>query len=208
MNTFNKSLVALFGVMALMLSMAGLAAAQQPARWVKERIYEGLDKTTADAYAKEINEGSRGGEIKNASVVADNNRPGNFAVDADRFYAAENPTLATVVKTGDLVSKGPNAKDVVRYTVQLTPGARYTIELKSGTGATKDGKAMPGFFDSVLMVEDGTGNVLAANDDINWPVNCNSKVTITVPQSGTIRVVVSSYRNGEWGPFTVTMTPQ
>ena len=108
-------------------------------------------------------------------------RTGRFAVEADRYNAAQ-PTVATAkTLTGSLSAPAADKRGIVRHTIQLTPGARYTIELQSGSGATNDSKALPGFFDPTLLVEDGQGATLGVNDDIDWPRNCNSRVTFTAP---------------------------
>jgi hypothetical protein len=117
-----------------------------------------------------------------------------------------------------LTAPAPNQKKIEWHTARLTPGARYVIDLKSGTGATemRDGirKALPGFFDPVLMVLDDQPNAKGDrpmlpggfNDDIDWPRNCNSRVTITAPPSGVVRIVVTSYRDGESGQYTIEIS--
>jgi hypothetical protein len=99
--------------------------------------------------------------------------------------------------------------------VALTPGVRYVIEVQSGTGATevRNGvpRALPGFFDPQVLVEDeradarGNRPTLAANDDIDWPRNCNSRVTITAPTSGLVRITVTSYNTDESGAYQISI---
>ncbi len=139
-----------------------------------------------------------------ATVVADG---ANFNVTAQKLRIVPR-TLSK-----NLTAPNANQRGIEWHDVKLTPGARYVIELRSGDGTTvsKNGvtTAKPGFFDPVLLVEDDTPATrnnrprLGQNDDIDWPRNCNSRVTITAPPSGLVRVVVSSYRTGESGPYTI-----
>lgn len=115
--------------------------------------------------------------------------------------------------TGTLSAPNANSKGVNPHVLSLQPGRRYTIELQSGDGATRrlpDNRlvAMPGYFDSVLVVQDERGTFLQSNDDISWPKNCNSRVSIVAPASGTVRVLVSSFNNGENGPYAIQVRPE
>jgi hypothetical protein len=205
MKPLRNLLVLSLGVMALMVS-ASMAQSPQDGTWKKETVFERRTKDTAESLQKDINDGNRPG-MRKASLapVPDTEY---FDVVAEVYYPAERPAGKAQTITGNLTAPKADARGVVRHTVTLTPGARYTIELQSGTGATRDGKALPGFFDPVLLVEDDQGRQLGFNDDIDWPRNCNSRVTITAPTSGTVRLVVSSYRTGESGPYTILVQPE
>src|SRR3954452_24085742 len=123
MNRLSKALVLACGVAALALATVGAAAAQQGGRWVRERIYERRDEATARMYAAEINRGDRFG-LRNAQVVSDG-APDRWAVDAERYYAAEpRPVAPPRTLTGHQTAPQPNARGIVRHTVAgLTPGA-------------------------------------------------------------------------------------
>src|SRR5947209_2858381 len=123
MTRLSKALALACGVAALALATVGAAAAQQGGRWVRERIYEGRDRATAQMFAGEINRGDRFG-LRNAQVVPDGG-PDRWAVDAERYYPADpRPPAAPRTLTGHLAAPQPNARGVVRHTVPgLTPGA-------------------------------------------------------------------------------------
>jgi hypothetical protein len=176
-----------------------------------EDVYEndvfvrGTSQSDADAAAGRINRGEQLPTWKGpASVVPDG---ANFNVIAQKLRIVPR-TLSK-----NLTAPAPDQRGVQWHEVKLTPGATYVIELRSGDGTTVTRNnvttAKPGFFDPVLLVEDDTPATrnnrprLGFNDDIDWPRNCNSRVTITAPPSGLVRVVVSSYRTGESGPYTI-----
>lgn len=106
-------------------------------------------------------------------------------------------------QTGNLTNTDP--KDTVRkemfariHTVALKAGQPVIIDLESG-----DGTAGKGFFDTWLRVEDPAGKNLAENDD--GGTNLNSRLEFRPPQDGSYRLVVTSYRAGETGAYTLTV---
>ena len=84
------------------------------------------------------------------------------------------------------------------HTVTLDAGQVIIIDLESG-----DGSAKPGFFDTWLRLEDPAGKVLGDNDD--GGNGLNSRMEFTVPANGTYRLVVTSYRAGATGAYTLTV---
>lgn len=98
----------------------------------------------------------------------------------------------------DAVRKDMHAKI---HTIDLKAGQVVIIDLESG-----DGTATNGFFDTYLRVEDKPGNTIAFNDD--GGMNLNSRLEFTAPKDGTYRLVVTTYRAGETGPYTLTVRPK
>lgn len=105
--------------------------------------------------------------------------------------------------TGNLTINDP--KDRIRkdmhskvHVANLTAGQTVVIDLESG-----DGTAAQGFFDTWLRLEDPSGQVLADNDD--GGTGLNSRMEFTVPNGGAYRLVVTSYRAGATGPYTLTV---
>lgn len=95
----------------------------------------------------------------------------------------------------DAVRKGCFAKV---HNVTLKAGETYTIDLTSG-----DGRTGPGFFDVWLRIEDASGKVILNNDD--GGEGLNARATFQPKDSGTYRMVVTSYRTGATGSYTLTV---
>ena len=109
--------------------------------------------------------------------------------------------------TGKLAATDP--KDTVRkdmyakvHVSAFKAGQTVIIDLESGDG---DPKTKPGFFDTWLRLEDANGKELAFNDDAVPGKNYNSRVEYTFTQDGNYRIIVTSYRPGATGPYTVTV---
>jgi hypothetical protein len=119
--------------------------------------------------------------------------------------APTRPFVSGSLTTGDPANGGRHYK---AYTFTVVRGVRYNVLLSSGTGQTQSGRALPGFFDPVLVVKDSRGGIIGQNDDINWPVNCNSPVSFLATYAGTIQIYVTSYRPGETGSFSLDIRTQ
>lgn len=87
------------------------------------------------------------------------------------------------------------------HTVNLQAGATYVIDVTSG-----DGSSGPGFFDVWLRIEDASGRTLMNNDD--GGSGLNARATFQPTASGTYRLVVTSYRSGATGNYTLQVRQQ
>jgi hypothetical protein len=212
MFTFARSAVAI----AIIATVTMVSAVQ--AGWERERYTSTLEDADAQRIAASIN----AGEVTNwrtATVTREivGGTP-RFHVFAERF-TPDQPPIPPVIPNpttinGNLAPANGAPRGINRHTVKLIPGRTYTIEVQSGTGATREvnNQRVPlaGFIDSVVLVEDENGRTLpnGSNDDIAWPTNCNAGVTIVAPASGNVRIVVSSFAAGEAGPYVIQMRPQ
>lgn len=77
------------------------------------------------------------------------------------------------------------------HPIKLTAGKTYVIDLESTE------------FDPLLRIVDEAGNVVAENDDINYPTNLNSRITFTAPADGAYRLVATSYQQRGVGAYTM-----
>src|SRR5262249_34767720 len=76
---------------------------------------------------------------------------------------------------------------------RLEAGKTYVIEMTSTA------------FDTYLKLLDPKGNLVAENDDIA-PNNLNSRIIFTPKESGTFRIVATSYQERGRGAYTLTIT--
>lgn len=85
------------------------------------------------------------------------------------------------------------------YEVKLESGVKYVIDLKSSA------------FDAYLRLEDAQGIQVAYNDDVTYVEdgkvktgwNRDSRIIYTPTQSGTFRVIATTFTNDGTGPFTL-----
>jgi len=79
------------------------------------------------------------------------------------------------------------------YTMSFTPRSAVSIRLESSA------------FDTYLIVRSPSGHQ-QDNDDLTPGQGLNSGLDIPVAEPGEYRIVVTSYRPGEVGPYTLTVT--
>jgi hypothetical protein len=79
------------------------------------------------------------------------------------------------------------------YPIAFQPGQQVSIRVESSS------------FDTYLIVRAPSGQ-LWENDDVQSG-NLNSGLDLTTTEAGGYQVVVTSYRPGETGPYTLTVTP-
>src|SRR5262249_1024594 len=93
----------------------------------------------------------------------------------------------------DTKLKGSYAKT---YTIQLTKGKAYRIDLSSSD------------FDTFLRLENAAGKELAFNDDIDLQnKNLNSRLLFLAPKTGAYKLVVTTYEPGKTGAFVLEAKP-
>jgi tetratricopeptide (TPR) repeat protein len=89
-----------------------------------------------------------------------------------------------------------NLKDESRQQThdhKLEAGITYVFDMRSAV------------FDTYLKLLDAKGTLLAENDDIA-PNNLNSRIIFTPKESGTFRIVATSFQERGRGPYTLTIT--
>lgn len=119
-------------------------------------------------------------------------------------FDAASPGILVVNLAGQITTSDPFDRERTKmharvHEVRLEAGVTYVIDLESGNG--QPGPQNPGFFDTWLRVEDAAGKTLAFNDDGGQALN--SRLTFVPTQSGTYRLVVTTYQAGATGLYTL-----
>jgi hypothetical protein len=58
-------------------------------------------------------------------------------------------------------------------------------------------------FDAYAILEDATGKVLSRDDD--GGDGTNARIVAVLPASGAYRIIANTYRQGAYGPYTLTV---
>jgi hypothetical protein len=58
-------------------------------------------------------------------------------------------------------------------------------------------------FDAYAILEDASGKVLARDDDGGQ--GTNARIVFALPASGAYRIIANTYRQGAYGPYTLTV---
>ena len=133
------------------------------------------------------------------------------AVDVvpDTFAGASALTIGTVkygfIDAGPDGPYGPGFGEVDTYVFTAQAGLFYTFEVAGGADYASDPFDLPpGEIDSVLVVYDAEGNVVALNDDISFANgDIGSRVGFFAQEGGTYYLDVFSYQ--PWsGGFSIT----
>ena len=77
------------------------------------------------------------------------------------------------------------------WTYVGTRGQRIQIDVTSSA------------FDAYAMLEDASSKVLIHDDDSGG--GTNARIVFTLPAAGAYRIVVNTYRQGAYGPYTLTV---
>ena len=95
------------------------------------------------------------------------------------------------------------AGDVDRYAVELEAGTFYTFKLAGGADYATDPAAVPpGELDTVLILRDSSGNILALNDDNSFPGDISSSIGFLAETSGTYYIDATAYA-GQTGGYAL-----
>ncbi len=62
---------------------------------------------------------------------------------------------------------------------------------------------MSSSFDAYAIIQDSTGQRLAADDDSGG--GTNARIIFTIPRDGAYRLVANTYRQGAFGPYTLSV---
>lgn len=96
------------------------------------------------------------------------------------------------------------AGDADRYAVELEAGKFYTFKLAGGADYATDPAAVPtGELDTVLILRDSSGNILALNDDNSYPGDISSNIGFLAETSGTYYIDATAYA-GQTGGYALT----
>ncbi len=134
------------------------------------------------------------------TIVANTLRQGQFGNFTLRLQsvAAQNQ-MAQQIPVGSSVNGVLTDGDPT-----LSDGSHYKLFTFQGyAGQTVQIDLMSTAFDAYLYLRDSTGTDLAHDDDGGG--NLNSRITQTLPYSGTYQVVANTLRSGQFGAFTLQL---
>jgi hypothetical protein len=148
--------------------------------------------------------------VSTTSVPANPEDDGAIPLAGDTRIGAGRNGIVTSATIGDGPhgSAGTGTNDFDFYELRATAGQVLTVQTATPTGA----------LDTVVVLYDPDGNVLALNDDFGGTYD--SKLTYSVPAAGTVYAMVAAYSGlpadpfdpasgdggASEGPYTVTIT--
>ena len=104
----------------------------------------------------------------------------------------------------DLTDRGSiEAGQTVRASVDTFTDDSWTFNADAGTHVIIELNATDKTLDPQLYLYDTDRVLLAENDDISMGTNNNSRIEMTLPNSGTYTIVVSAFGTG--GPYELTL---
>src|SRR4051794_39676029 len=129
-----------------------------------------------------------------------------------KLFTVRNAVLATVVALGLCVTAA-HAAVTIPWSLLASdsfcphrPGCHeqlHKVNLQAGTTYVITMRSTQ--LDSYLYLENSSGQVLAQDDDGGG--NHDARIIYTPSSSGSYTVVATSFRPGETGNYTVTITP-
>ncbi|HCK83050.1 MAG TPA: hypothetical protein DHW63_00545 [Hyphomonadaceae bacterium] len=126
--------------------------------------------------------------------------PGDVVGDtfADAAPIALGTTQYGFIDAGPGVVYGPNFGEVDTFSFTATAGMIYSFEVAGGADYNSLFFDLPpGELDTFVVIYDSAGNIVALNDDINFPGDISSRVNFFAEEGGTYFVDVFS-----WAPWT------
>jgi hypothetical protein len=131
-----------------------------------------------------------------------------FDVVPDTFGGAVPLNLGGItygfVDAGPGTVYGPGFSEVDTYSFTAQAGLFYSFEVAGGADYASNWAALPpGELDTVIVIYDAAGNVVASNDDISFPSDISSRTGFFAQEGGVYYVDVFSYQ--PWnGGFSIT----
>ncbi len=129
-------------------------------------------------------------------------------VVGDTFASAAPIALGTTqygfIEAGPGVVYGPGFSEVDTFSFSATAGMIYSFEVAGGADYNSLFFDLPpGELDTVISIYDAEGNLVASNDDINFPGDISSAINFFAEESGTYFVDIYSYQ--PWsGGYSIT----
>jgi Ca2+-binding RTX toxin-like protein len=139
-------------------------------------------------------------DLQVLDVIGWNSTP--YAPRSDEFASGVADTshpFGTLAPGGSATGELQAAGDRDLFAVNLQAGAAYTVNLvgQSGGGGTLG--------DPYLRIRDGSGTVLASNDDIVSGTKPDSQIVFIAPTTGTFYVEAAGFADGYTGSYTVSV---
>ncbi len=143
---------------------------------------------------------------------------GDYTLDAVQQpptdVVSDDPTTATALDIGSVtygfidpgpgVIYGPSFGEVDTYSFTVEEGQIYSFEIAGGADYNSDFLDLPpGELDTFVVIYDADFNIIAINDDIDFPGDISSQVSFFATESGTYYIDVFSY--APWtGGYSIT----
>lgn len=133
---------------------------------------------------------------------------GGYTIDV-RQQGADNvgSTNATAgtLSIGTTFNFLETSGDIDRYAVTLEAGKYYTFNLAGGADYATDPNAVPaGELDTILILRNAAGQILASNDDNSFPSDISSGVGFYAQTGGTYYIDARAYP-GQTGGYALDM---
>ena len=94
--------------------------------------------------------------------------------------------------------------EIDTYTFEAQAGQIYSFELTGGADYNTSYLNVPaGELDTIITIYDADGNVVASNDDINFPNDISSRASFLAQEGGTYYIDVVAY-GGQTGGYSIT----
>lgn len=130
---------------------------------------------------------------------------GSYSIRASVGGSAATPTPTTPPPTGRVILREQGMLDRQSARVLESDGSlyrTYNIQGQQGQSITIDLSSPD--FDTFLALLDDQGQVIDKNDDVN-DSSTNSQLVVTLPRSGTYRIIVNALERTGQGRFTLTV---
>jgi Ca2+-binding RTX toxin-like protein len=131
-----------------------------------------------------------------------------FDVVSDTFEDAPALSLGVnygFIEAGPGTVYGPSYSEVDTFSFTVEGGLIYVLEVAGGADYMSDWFDLPpGELDTVMVIYDSNGNVVASNDDISFPSDISSRIQFWAEEDATYYVDVFSYQ--PWsGGYSLTL---
>jgi serine/threonine-protein kinase len=117
---------------------------------------------------------------------------------------------APVKQAGDIPSAPTTIKDQLTKDdpldrFPLTKKCHYKVHLVTFPAGKHYQIDLTGDFDTFLRLEDSSKKLLLFNDDVSPPDNLNSRFVFSPQIGGTFRIIVTAFKAGDTGPYTLSL---
>jgi len=162
------------------------------------------------------------GEGTNARIVAALPVTGSYRIIANTYRQNQFGRYTVRLTSTGMASGGAAPGGTLAGTVgQILRGQTVTGQLSLSDARLSDNSVyqawtylgsageriqvdvMSSNFDAYLIIQDGTGNRLAADDDSGG--GTNARITFTLPYTGAYRIIANTYRQGSYGSYTLAV---
>jgi serine protease Do len=162
----------------------------------------------------EIAQNDDSGRHTNARIVVTLPRSGTYTLLANSYQSNESGSYTLqAVADGNTSSSTGEETDVILQRrgrlnsedSQLSDGSFYeTFSFSGRRGQQVQILLESPDFDAYLILVDKNGEKIAENDDFR-PGNTNSALNVTLPYTGSYRVLVNTYERGDRGRYQLTI---